>query len=88
MVARKDASTMDTGQEVRRFRQHSLGRHNRTGPLGKGTTAFLMVRLAAIEERDEGTGIKKQFAGHASRRRGRTHDVAPRDLECQTPAIQ
>jgi hypothetical protein len=38
-----------------------------TDPLNRrGAAAFQVVRLAAIEERDQCTGIQQQFTRHAS----------------------
>jgi hypothetical protein len=54
------APTPDTGQEVKGFGQHGLGRHNRTDPVGERTTAVQVMRLAAIEERDQRTSIEQQ----------------------------
>ena len=59
------------------FGQHRLGRDDRAAPVGEGTTALQVVCLAAIEERDQRTGIEQQLTGHASTTRERTHDVAP-----------
>jgi hypothetical protein len=59
--------------DVSGFGQHRLGRHHRAGPVGEGTTALQVVRLAAIEERDECTGLEQQLTGHASTTRERTH---------------
>ena len=63
------ASAPNAGQEVSGFGQHRFGRHHRTRPVGEGPTAFPVLRLTAIEERDQGAGIEQQFTGHASTRR-------------------
>jgi hypothetical protein len=71
------ASALNAGQEVSGFSQHRLGRHHTAGPVREGTTTLQVVRLAAIEERDQCTGIEQQLSGHASTPRARTDDVAP-----------
>jgi hypothetical protein len=50
---------LNAGQEVSGFSQHRLGRHHRAGPVSEGATTFQVVRLAAIEERYQCTGIEQ-----------------------------
>ena len=78
------ASAVNTGEEVSGFGQHRLGRHQRAGPVGEGTTALQVVRLAAIEKRNECTRVEQQLTGHVSMTRECTHDVAPRGRGSRT----
>jgi hypothetical protein len=58
-------AVVHTSHEMRRFRQHGLGRHDRSGPGLEHAQARGVLRLIPIEQRHQRARVEQQFTGHA-----------------------